>query len=73
MPLPGYAIGSDASQHTITLNHHSGMKNLCETFRVDDEVAFERYVVKVGRERRDERRDERREEEKEGLKGWSRG
>ena len=55
MPLPGYAIGSDASQHTITLNHHSGMKNLCETFRVDDEVAFERCVV-VGRREREGRR-----------------
>ena len=44
MPLPGYAVGSDKKQYTITLNHHSGMKNLCDTFKVDDETAFEKYV-----------------------------
>ena len=69
MPLPGYAIGSDASQHTITLNHHSGMKNLCETFRVDDEVAFERCVVVGGRESEGRRKEEgRRGEEGGGRK-----
>ena len=46
MPLLGYAIGSDPANRTITLNHHSKMKNLCDTFRVDDQVAFEKYVGK---------------------------
>ncbi len=44
MPLLGYAVGSDKKQCTITLNHHSGKKNLCDTFKVDDQTEFEKYV-----------------------------
>ncbi len=43
MPLLGYAVGSDPAQRTITLNHHSKMKNLCDTFKVDDATAFDKY------------------------------
>ena len=42
MPLPGYAIGSDSKRLTITLTHHSGIKN---TFRLDNLETFEKYVL----------------------------
>ena len=43
------------------------MKNLCETFRVDDEAAFEGCVV-VGRREREGRTDGGRDERREGVR-----
>ena len=37
-------MGSDSNQRTITLNHHSGIKSLCETFKLEDQPTFEKYV-----------------------------
>lgn len=70
MPLPGYAIGSDSTLHTITLTHHSGMKNLCDTFKLEENALFEEYVYGWGEGKERGRGGEGMERGREERRRW---
>eukprot|EP00731_Ephydatia_muelleri_P000435 Em0001g435a len=43
-PLPGYSVFPDPAAFQIRLVHKSKRKDLCETFKLDNQVDFDHWV-----------------------------